>query len=263
MKNKKYWLIVIALLLIIGILVFVNFDKSDDVVVEDEPVQDNECSKTNSCPVVIEKTPYEEFINNLPEYESEGYIEINNGVPFFTEEEIDNYYESPENYFYLSDLDQYGRAGVAVAKITPDSLCFESRTESMASLKPAGFQTTRYDDLIEDKYLYNRCHLIMRASYQSAANTDVIENLVTGTRYMNINELATEEEAVEYVKVSEHPLLYRATPIYEGSNLIPSGILLEGYGHGSANRIYQFCIYYFNVQPGINIDYSTGDNWRN
>lgn len=262
MKKKKYWIIVAVLIAIISFLIFVNRNKQEEIEEPIEIIED--CSVTNSCPVVIEdEDPYKDFIENLPKYEGAASAIINNNTPFFTEDELNNYYENVDNYFFLSDLDDLGRAGVAIAKITPESLCFEQRTESMSSLRPSGFQTTRYDDLIEDKFLFNRCHLIMRASYQSLANTDVIENLVTGTRYMNINELVTEKDVTEYVSVSEHPLLYRATPIYIGSNLVPNGILLEGYGHGSANRIYQFCIYYFNVQPGIEIDYSNGNSWKN
>lgn len=260
MSIKKELSILVMLLCLLGLMMFLNSLSKDNP--PEEPTQNQEVIQT--APEQEEKDEqiilFEDFIANLPEYTGEGYVVANDDKPFFSQDEIDMYYESEGDTFILSELDSLGRAGVAIVKITPESLCFEKRENSISELKPSGWHTVRYDDLIEDKYLFNRCHLIMRASYQNAANTDVLENLVTGTRYMNLNELETEERAVQYVEVSGHNLLYRATPIYNKDELVCRGILLEGYGHGTANRVFQFCRYYFNVQPGIKIDYATGES---
>lgn len=261
MSIKKELTLLILLLAALGLMILLNRLGKEI----EEPVKQ---PQEQEVIVIEEETPteklsFQEFLNNLPEYSGEGYITVNEDKPFFTEQEINDYYEAEGDTFILSELDSLGRASVAIAKITPESLCFEKRENSMSELKPSGWHTVRYDDLIEDKYLFNRCHLIMRASYQNTANTDVINNLITGTRYMNLNELETEERAVQYVEVSKHNLLYRATPIYIKDELVCRGILLEGYGHGTANKVFQFCKYYFNVQPGITIDYATGESYAN
>lgn len=263
MSIRKALTLLILLLAALGLMILLNRngevntpvnqpqDQEEIIIVPDQDDEDE---------LII---TFDDFVANLPEYTGEGYAVVNDDTPFFIQDEIDMYYETEGDTFILSELDSLGRAGVAIAKITPESLCFEKRENSISDLKPSGWHTVRYDDLIEDKYLFNRCHLIMRASYQNAANTDVLENLVTGTRYMNLNELETEERAVQYVEVSGHNLLYRATPIYNKDELVCRGILLEGYGHGTANRVFQFCRYYFNVQPGITIDYGTGESHVN
>lgn len=259
MSIKKELTLLILLLGALGLMILLNRPGKEIEEPVKQPQEQEVIVIEEEIPT--EKLSFQEFLDNLPEYSGESYITVNEDKPFFTDQEINDYYETEGDIFILSELDQLGRAGAAVAKITPESLCFEKRENSISELKPSGWHTVRYDDLIEDKYLFNRCHLIMRASYQSAANTDVIENLVTGTRFMNLNELETEERAVQYVEITDHNLLYRVTPIYNKDELVCRGILLEGYGHGTANKIYEFCRYYFNVQPGIIIDYETGESY--
>jgi len=258
-KILNYWLEILAVLVLVALF-------SAYILIKDNSVPGVPVKQTEETVEIVEEKqedPFELFINNLPQYDGSSYsVTVNNGTPFFTDEEINSMYEATDNYCEFGPLDELGRTMGSVAKITPESLCYEKRTESIADLKPSGWVTIRYDDLIEDKYLFNRCHLIPYSSYNSVKNTNVINNLVTGTRYMNLNELDTEVELNEYVELTGHDVLYRATPIYEGNNLVCSGILLEGYGHGTSGIVFQFCKYYFNVQPGITINYSDGSSSR-
>jgi DNA-entry nuclease len=131
----------------------------------------------------------------------------------------------------------------------------------IGNIKPSGWHTIRYDDVIKDKYLYNRCHLI---GYQLAGENANKKNLITGTRYLNIVGMLEYENLVaNYIK--DHPnalVLYRVTPIFEGSNLVASGVEMEGYSVLDRGRDICFHVFVYNIQPGIEIDYATGDSWR-
>lgn len=187
-----------------------------------------------------------------PLYEGTPAISINNGIPGFTEEEIC----SISDVIY-SELDEFGRCGPAVGLLGPETIPTEERG-SILDVKPSGWHTVRYDDRIEDRYLYNRCHLI---GYQLAgANADP-RNLITGTRYMNIEGMLPFENAVyDYIIETNNHVLYRVTPIFEEDNLVASGVLLEAYSLEDNGEGIQFCKYVFNVQPGVIINYKTGDS---
>lgn len=127
-------------------------------------------------------------------------------------------------------------------------------------VKPSGWHTVKYNDLIEGNYLYNRCHLI---AYELAGENANTRNLITGTRYLNTEGMLPYENMVaQYVKNSGNHVTYRVTPIFQGNNLLASGVLMEAYSVEDKGRGIEFCVYCYNVQPGISIDYSNGDSHR-
>ncbi|MBR2812799.1 MAG: DNA/RNA non-specific endonuclease [Solobacterium sp.] len=192
----------------------------------------------------------ERFLSDLPAYEGEEAIVLNDGMPLFSEQEIETIRE-----IHFSELDDLGQCGPATAYIGPETLASEERG-SIGGIRPSGWHTVRYDDRIEDRYLYNRCHLI---AYQLAGINDEERNLITGTRYLNLTGMLEYENAVlRYVTETGSHVLYRVTPVFEGDNLVSSGVLMEGYS--LEDEGIRFFVYLFNVQPGIVIDYATGDS---
>lgn len=192
---------------------------------------------------------------NLPEYRGEPYVSVNGNVPDFTDNEK-NMTEPVEEY---SSLDRYGRCGAAFANICPE-LMPDQKRESIGMIKPSGWQTVRYDDLVDSKYLYNRCHLI---GFQLAGENANELNLITGTRYMNVDGMLPWEDMIaDYVKQTENHVLYRVTPIFEGKELVARGVQMEAYSVEDDGRGICFNVYAFNVQPGVEIDYMTGKSTR-
>ena len=183
-------------------------------------------------------------------YDGKPYVEVNDNVPFFDDNEITT--ESFETY---SELDSLGRCGVVFANISKELMPTEERGE-IGMIKPSGWHTVKYPDIIEDLYLYNRCHLI---GYQLSGKNANERNLITGTRYLNVEGmLPFENEAADYVRRTGNHVLYRVTPIFEGDNLVAEGVLMEAYSVEDHGRGVRFCVFVYNVQPGIEIDYKTG-----
>ena len=173
-------------------------------------------------------------------------------MPYFTESEL-----TDQSYEYYSDLDALGRCGTACASIGQDLMPTESRG-SLGMVKPTGWPTVRDDDLVDGKYLYNRCHLIGFQLTGENANT---KNLITGTRYLNIEGMLPFENMVaDYVKENGNHVMYRVTPIFEGDNLLANGVLMEGYSVEDKGAGVSYCVFAYNVQPGIEIDYATGES---
>lgn len=194
-------------------------------------------------------------ISDIPEYSDQPYVEINNNIPTFTDEE-----KTVESFEFYSELDELGRCGYAMANISKDIMPTTKR-ESIGMIKPTGWKTVRYDDLVDGKYLYNRCHLI---GYQLAGENANEKNLITGTRYMNVDGMLPFENKVDdYVDETGNHVLYRVTPIFEGDNLVASGVQMEAYSVEDDGEGVSFNVYVYNVQPGITIDYATGDSHRN
>jgi len=195
-------------------------------------------------------------LSKIPEYTSSAYIEINNNIPYFTEEDYTT--EAFENY---SDWDELGRSGVAYANICKDIMpkVGEKRGEIGNVKDLSGWVQKRYDNLIKDKYLYNRCHLI---GWQLAGENDNKQNLITGTRYLNTEGmLPFENQVAEYIDKNESShVLYRVTPIYKGNNLLASGVQMEACSVEDNGQGIQFNVFCYNVQPGIVIDYATGES---
>lgn len=190
-------------------------------------------------------------LSTVPAYQSAPYVSINNGVPFFTDAELTT--DAFERY---SELDAKGRCGVAYANVCREIMPTEKRG-AIGSVKPSGWQTAKYD-FVDGKYLYNRCHLI---GYQLSAENANEKNLITGTRYMNVDGMLPFENMVaDYVKETDNHVLYRVTPIFEGDNLLASGVLMEAKSVEDAGKGILFCVYVYNVQPGVSINYATGDS---
>lgn len=191
-------------------------------------------------------------LREIPAYSGTPYTEVNGNKPYFTEAELTT--QSFETY---SELDSLGRCGMAYANVGQDLMPTEPRGE-IGAVKPSGWHLVKYDN-VDGKYLYNRCHLI---AYMLAAENANPQNLITGTRYLNVQGmLPFETKVCDYVKNTGNHVLYRVTPIFDGDNLLADGVLMEAYSVEDAGEGISFCVFAYNVQPGIGIDYATGDNW--
>ena len=190
-------------------------------------------------------------LDMVPPYSGKAYADINGDVPFFTEEEMTS--EAFHEYWPLDDL---GRCTGAYACVGPETLPKQKRGD-ISMVKPTGWNTNRYDD-IDGEMLFNRCHLIGHLLTGQDANE---RNLVTGTRYMNVEGMLPFEESVAmYVEGTGHHVMYRVRPYFDGDDLVCRGVLMEA--RSVEDPQVQFCAFCYNVQPGITIDYATGDNWR-
>lgn len=189
----------------------------------------------------------------VPVYSGEPYTELNGNIPYFTDRE-----KTEDVFEHYSDLDTLGRCGAAYANICKELMPTEKRGE-IGMIKPTGWHTVRYDDIISDKYLYNRCHLI---GFQLAGENANEKNLVTGTRYMNVDGMLPFENMIaDYVKETGNHVLYRVTPIFVGDNLVCRGVEMEAYSVEDNGEGTSFHVFVYNIQPGIEIDYATGDSW--
>lgn len=188
-------------------------------------------------------------LNNLPVYSGEAYVELNDNVPSFSKKDMTT--KAFEKY---SELDDLGRCGVAYANVCRETMPTEERG-NIGMIKPSGWQTVKYDN-VDGKYLYNRCHLI---GYQLTAENANDKNLITGTRYLNIEGMLLFENMVaDYIDETDNHVLYRVTPIFRGDNLLASGVQMEAYSVEDKGKGVSFNVYCYNVQPGIEINYSDG-----
>ena len=189
-------------------------------------------------------------LEEVPEYSGKSYVIINDNEPDFSNFD---YEDLSEQY---SELDSLGRAGVALAKISIDTMPREERG-SIGSIKPTGWHTVKYD-IVDGKYLYNRCHLI---GYQLTGENANAKNLITCTREMNTGAMLDFENQVsDYVKETNNSVLYRVTPIYNGNNLLASGVTIEAKSLEDNGSGIKFYVYIYNVQEEITIDYKTGES---
>lgn len=232
-KYKKSMLLTILVIL----MCFSACAKSDVTIpFEDVPKESN---------VII-------TLDNVPEFNKLPYVEINGNNPYFTEAEL-----TTECFELYSELDNLGRCGVCYANVGIEIMPTEERGE-IGKVKPSGWQLMKYD-IVEGKYLYNRCHLI---GFQLAGENANEKNLITGTRYMNVQGmLPFESEVAEYVKITNNHVLYRVTPIFKDNNLVASGVLMEAKSVEDDGLGICFCVYVYNCQPGISIDYATGESF--
>lgn len=190
-------------------------------------------------------------LDDLPAYSGSPYVAINNNVPYFSESDF-----STTSFETYSDLDALGRCGVAYANVGQDLMPTEERG-SIGQVKPTGWHTVKYDT-VDGKYLYNRCHLI---GYQLTAENANERNLITGTRYLNVTGMLPFENMVaDYIKETDNHVLYRATPVFNGNNLVANGVLMEAMSVEDRGEGIEYNVFCYNVQPGISIDYATGDS---
>jgi len=190
-------------------------------------------------------------LDSIPDYSGSPYVTVNDNQPYFSEADLTT--TSFESY---SELDSLGRCGAAYACVSTDTMPTEERG-SIGQIKPTGWHTVKYD-CVDGKYLYNRCHLI---GYQLTAENANEKNLITGTRYLNVDGMLPFENMVaDYIKETGNHVLYRVTPVFDGNNLVASGVLMEAESVEDKGEGICFNVFCYNVQPGVTIDYATGDS---
>lgn len=191
---------------------------------------------------------------DVPEFSDEPYVIINDNKPNFAESDL-----VTDSYEYYSPLDSLGRCGYVMACVGTDIMPTEERG-AIGMVKPTGWQTVKYDN-VDGKYLYNRCHLI---GYQLTGENANTKNLITGTRYLNVEGMLPFENLIaEYVEETDNHVLYRVTPIFEGDNLLATGVQMEGYSVEDDGAEICFNVFAYNAQPDITIDYATGESYQN
>ncbi len=217
-----------------------------------DPAPSEEPEATSETPSEIPSSEPAIFIDGIPAFSGDPYVVINDNEPAFTSDEITT--DSFESY---SPLDSLGRCGVAFACIGTDLMPTEDRG-SIGQVKPTGWHTVKYD-CVDGKYLYNRCHLI---GFQLSGENANERNLITGTRYMNVDGMLPFENMVaDYVQETGNHVMYRVTPYYDGNNLLTSGVQIEAMSVEDNGEDILFNVYVYNAQPGVGIDYATGDSW--
>lgn len=231
-QSSIYFIVALIIFLIVGVyegkIVF-------------QPIEDN----SN----VVNQASYD--LASIPEYSNANYVVLNNNEPNFTESDYTT--DSFERY---SELDSLGRAKVAYANIGVDLMPTEERG-SIGQVKPSGWHLVKYD-IVNGKYLYNRCHLI---GFQLTGENANEKNLITCTRQMNtVGMLEFENKVANYIKSTNNHVLYRVTPIYKDDNLLASGVVMEAYSVEDSGEGIKFNVFVYNVQDGIDIDYKTGDS---
>lgn len=194
-----------------------------------------------------------EISSDVPAYDGSPYVEVNENVPSFTDREK----QKTKAFESYSRLDSMGRCGTAYANVCKDIMPTEKRGE-IGAIRPSGWHTVKYSDRIDGNYLYNRCHLI---GYQLAGENANKKNLITGTRYMNVEGMLPFENKVDdYVDATDNHVLYRVTPIFDGDNLVASGVQMEAWSVEDEGKGICFNVYCYNVQPGVIIDYEDGSS---
>lgn len=237
-RSGKLWLIVVVLIwiaIVAGLYVMVpQFARGiDDVFFQETQIESVS-------------------LDEIPEYDGQPYVIIDDNIPEFSEEDM-----VTRGFEEYSNLDFLGRCGVAYANVGQDTMPTEKRGD-ISNVYPSGWENEEYDFITDGGYVYNRCHLI---GYQLAGENDNEKNLITGTRYMNVEGmLPFENEVAEYVEETDNHVLMRVTPIYDGTSLVASGVQMEAKSVEDDGEGVQFNVYCYNVQPGVEIDYATGNN---
>ena len=190
-------------------------------------------------------------LEEVPAYSGEPFAVLNGNTPLFTQEDM-----TDESYEYYGDLDRLNRCTYTMASIGPDLMPTEERG-AIGQIKPTGWVTAKYD-FVDGKYLYNRCHLI---GFQLTGENANEANLIPGTRYMNVDGMLPFENMVaDYIKETGNHVLYRVIPVFEGDNLVAGGVTMEAWSVEDNGEGICFYVYVYNVQPGVTIDYATGES---
>lgn len=190
-------------------------------------------------------------LKDIPEFSDEPYVILNDNKPNFTDDML-----SDKAYEFYSELDEFGRCGYTIACVGTEIMPTEERGE-IGMIKPTGWHTVKYD-VVDGKYLYNRCHLI---GYQLTGENANKLNLITGTRYLNMEGMLPFENLIaDYVNETGNHVLYRVTPIYDGDNLLATGVQMEGYSIEDDGAEICFNVFAYNAQPYVTIDYATGES---
>lgn len=254
-NNKKLkWAITIAAL---AIIIYVGFSNENIREYAEDLIKGKDVLAVASDAIdtigkQIARTTEVSFdLDSIPEFKEKPYVVINKNKPDFKEEDL-----TTKLFEKYSELDTLGRCGVACANICKELMPKEPRGE-IGMIKPTGWQYSKYD-FVDGKYLYNRCHLI---GFQLAGENANKKNLITGTRYLNVQGmLPFENEVAEYVKKNNKHVLYRVTPIFKDKNLVANGVQIEAMSVEDKGKSVCFNVYVYNNQPGVEIDYKTGKN---
>ncbi len=246
-SNKKFtlWQVIAFVILAVGILV-VALLPGDGSETTTSTTNINKSSQGSS--VATDSFSYDD----VPEWSGKEYCVINDNEPFFASSDY-----TTRSYEKYSPLDSLGRCGPAMASLGRDLMPTEKRSR-ISEIHPTGWHRDKYD-FIEGELLYNRSHLI---AYQLSAENANERNLITGTRYMNADGMEPFERMTgDYIRETGNHVLYRVTPVFVGKELVARGVLMEAESVEDRGRGIQFCIFCYNVQPGVHIDYKTGNNW--
>lgn len=258
-KNKKWYLVFILTLtlLITGCGSDAESSKTTDASESTINTEAQDTQNAIETDTYVESTevPDSELseigLGDISAFSGTPYTVLNDNVPAFSGSDMTTSFES------YSALDSLGRCGIAFANIGMDLMPTEERG-AIGHIKPTGWHTAKYD-FVDGKYLYNRCHLI---GFQLTAENDNNLNLITGTRYFNVEGMLPFENLVaDYIKETENHVLYRVTPVYEGNNLVANGVQMEALSVEDNGDGLMFNIFCYNVQPGVVIDYATGESW--
>ena len=269
MKNKKKifgWLIAA----ILSLVLYGNISQTEDIQKglesftgvfrsSSEKTDTGKEDKDSTTPApeqVAKKSDISEFPNvdlsKIPEFKDEAYYVMNNNIPYFSTSS-----DMTDSFEFYGELDELGRCTIVYANIGKDLMPTEERG-NISSVKPTGWKSVQYD-FVDGKSLYNRCHLI---GWQLTAENANKKNLITGTRYLNVTGMLPFEDLIaDYVKETNNHVLYRVTPLFEGDNLVAHGVLMEGWSVEDEGEGVCFNVYAYNNQPGVVIDYATGENW--
>ncbi|WP_242875938.1 DNA/RNA non-specific endonuclease [Cellulosilyticum sp. I15G10I2] len=259
MKKIKY---ILLQLMLVFCLLFTGCSQISSEVMPSEVTEQSQSKETSAPEIETNKDqPIEQqsqeasssdlSLNDIPNFSNNPYVIINNNEPEFSESDF-----TTTSFEQYSNLDSLGRCGVAFANICIDLMPTEKRG-SIGQVKPSGWHTIKYDN-IDGKYLYNRCHLI---GFQLTAENANEKNLITGTRYLNVDGMLPFENMVaDYIKETENLVLYRVTPIYEGNNLVAKGVQMEAMSVEDKGEGICFNVFVYNNQPGVMIDYATGES---
>lgn len=246
-NKQNIWQVILSIMIIFCLTIFTYITQNTN--------------NTNEMNIIGDTTQKENIIfdlSTIPEYSSSPYIELNNNIPYFTKEDY-----TTQAFEHYSNWDDWERSGVAYANVCKEIMPKEGGERGeIGNIKDlSGWVQKRYDNLIKDKYLYNRCHLI---GWQLAGENANKKNLITGTRYLNTEGMLPFENIVaEYIKSNQNNhVLYRVTPIFEGSNKLASGVQIEAWSVEDNGKGLHFNVYCYNVQPGIVIDYTTGESYE-
>ncbi len=243
-RNKKRSIekVVISIILLLCAMIYEYIIHKEQPIIENNDIDNKEVISFD--------------LSTIPEYSTEPYVIINNNNPYFNEEDY-----TTEVFERYSEWDVLGRSGVAYANVCKEIMPKqgEERGEIGSIKNLSGWVQKRYDSLIKDKYLYNRCHLI---GWQLAGENANPNNLITWTRYINTEVmLPFENQVAEYInKNKNNHVLYRVTPIFQGNNKLASGVQMEAWSVEDNGQGLHFNVYCYNVQPGIVIDYATGES---
>lgn len=259
---RKYKKIRLVICLMLGVLVFLSFelrlshDRDNRPEAVSTPLPEENGQSLTLAPTEAPDVTEEFDMTRVPLYTGEPYVIIGDNVPDFSDMQ-GNPEEGSVAFEQYSELDALGRCGVARALLGQELMPTEERGE-IGAIKPTGWHTIKYD-CIEDRYLYNRCHLI---GYQLSGENANEKNLITGTRYMNIDGmLPFENRVARYIRNTGNHVRYRVTPVFQGENLLATGVRMEAYSVEDEGAGICFDVFVYNAQPGIRIDYATGDSF--